>query len=144
MAVRAASLVRSRCDDPAILVDAGGDLVAARGTHVVSVEDPRDHAAPPLTRVRVGEGQGIATSGFGRRRWQNGDGRAAHHLIDPDTGAPGPRTHATVLSDDPVAADVLAKVLTLRPGRIAAMDEAALVMVDGAVSTTPAWAEVVA
>jgi FAD:protein FMN transferase len=139
MAGRAASLVRARCDDPAILVDAGGDLVAARGSHLVSVENPRDHAAPPLARVRVGEGQGIATSGFGRRRWQNGDGTAAHHLIDPETGAPGPRTHATVLSDNPVAADVLAKVLTLRPGRIAAMAEAALVMVDGDVTTTPAW-----
>jgi FAD:protein FMN transferase len=144
MAGRAASLVRVRCDDPAILVDAGGDLVAARGSHLVSVEDPRDHAAPPLARVRVGEGQGIATSGFGRRRWQNGDGTAAHHLIDPETGAPGPRTHATVLSDDPVAADVLAKVLTLRPGRIAAMEEAALVMVDGDVTTTRRWDGVVA
>jgi hypothetical protein len=49
-----------------------------------------------------------------------------------------------VLSDDPVAADVLAKVLTLRPGRIAAIEEAALVMVDGDVTTTPAWDEVVA
>jgi len=144
MAGRAASLARARCDDPAILVDAGGDLVAARGGHLISVEDPRDHAAPPLAQVRVGEGQGIATSGFGRRRWQNGDGRDAHHLIDPETGAPGPRTHATVLSDNPVAADVLAKVLTLRPGRIAAIEEAALVMVDGELMTTPAWDEVVA
>jgi thiamine biosynthesis lipoprotein len=144
MAGRAASLVRGRCDDPAVMVDAGGDLVAARGRHLVAVEDPRDHEAPPLARVWVGEGQGIATSGFGRRRWQNGDGRAAHHLIDPETGAPGPRTHATVVSDDPVAADVLAKVLTLRPGRIAALDEAAMVMVDAAVRTTRSWAEVTA
>ncbi len=144
MAGRAAALVQSRCDDPAVLVDAGGDLVAARGVHLVAVEDPRDHAAAPLAHVRVGEGQGIATSGFGRRRWRNGDGRAAHHLIDPDTGAPGPRTHATVLSDNAVAADVLAKVLTLRPGRIAALEEAAMVMVDGDISTTPAWNGVVA
>jgi FAD:protein FMN transferase len=144
MAGRAAALVQSRCDDPAVLVDAGGDLVAACGTHLVAVEDPRDHAAAPLAHVRVGEGQGVATSGFGRRRWQNGDGRAAHHLIDPDTGAPGPRTHATVLSDSPVAADVLAKVLTLRPGRIAAIDEAAMVMVDGDITTTAAWDRVVA
>ena len=60
----------------------------------------------------------------------------AHHLIDPETGAPGPRTHATVVADDPVAADVLAKVLTLRPGRIAALDEAAMVMVDAGVRVT--------
>jgi FAD:protein FMN transferase len=144
MASRAAALVRGRCDDPAVLVDAGGDLVAARGRHLVAVEDPRAPDAPPVARVWVGEGQGIATSGFGRRRWQNGDGHAAHHLIDPETGAPGPRTHATVVADDPVAADVLAKVLTLRPGRIVALDEAAMVMVDAAVRATPAWAEVTA
>ena len=142
MACRAAALVRGRCDDPAILVDAGGDLVAARGLHLVAVEDPRDHHAPPIARVRVDEGQGIATSGFGRRRWRNGDGRPAHHLIDPETGAPGPRTHATVISDDPVGADVLAKLLTLRPGRIAALDEAAMVMSDGVVRTTAGWTEV--
>jgi FAD:protein FMN transferase len=142
MACRAAALVRGRCDDPTILVDAGGDLVAARGRHLVAVEDPRDHDAPPIARVWVGEGQGIATSGYGRRRWQNGDGRPAHHLIDPETGAPGPRTHATVISDDPVAADVLAKLLTLRPGRIAALDEAAMVMSDGVLRTTAAWTEV--
>ena len=144
MAGRAAALLHARCDDPAMLVDAGGDLVVARGTHLVAVEDPRDAAAPALVHVRVGQGQGIATSGFGRRRWQNGDGRAAHHLIDPETGAPGPRTHATVLSDSPVAADVLAKVLTLRPGRIAALEEAAMVMTDGDIRTTPAWDRVVA
>jgi len=144
MAGRAAALVHARCDDPAVLVDAGGDLVVARGTHLVAVEDPRDPAAPALVHVRVGQGQGIATSGFGRRRWQNGDGRAAHHLIDPETGAPGPRAHATVLSDSPVAADVLAKVLTLRPGRIAALEEAAMVMTDGDLRTTPAWDLVVA
>ena len=142
MAARAAGLLRGRCDDPAVLVDAGGDLVAARGRHLVAVEDPRAPDAPPVARVWVEEGQGVATSGFGRRRWQNGDGRAAHHLIDPETGAPGPRTHATVVADDPVAADVLAKVLTLRPGRIAALDEAAMVMVDAGIRVTAAWAEV--
>ena len=66
----------------------------------------------------------------------------AHHLIDPETGAPGPRTHATVVSDDPVAADVLAKVLTLRPGRIAVLEEAAMVISDGALRTTIAWTKV--
>lgn len=144
MAARAAGLLRGRCDDPAVLVDAGGDLVAARGRHLVAVEDPRGPDAPPVARVWVEEGQGVATSGFGRRRWQNGDGRAAHHLIDPETGAPGPRTHATVVADDPVAADVLAKVLTLRPGRIAVLDEAAMVMVDAGIRVTAAWAEVTA
>ena len=69
----------------------------------------------------IGAGQGVATSGYGRRHWRNGDGRLAHHLIDPATGAPGRLAHATVVSDDPVAADVLAKVLALRPDRITKM-----------------------
>jgi thiamine biosynthesis lipoprotein len=151
MAARAAALVCARCDDPAMMVDAGGDLVAARGDHVVAVEaggsvdlqrgDSADR--PALGHVLVLAGQGVATSGYGRRRWRNGDGREAHHLIDPDTGAPGPATQATVIADDPVAADVLAKVLSLRPQRISATAEAALVTVDGDVRVTPAWEWVV-
>ena len=43
----------------------------------------------------------------------------------------------------PVAADVLAKVLSLRPARIASTAEAALVAVDGDIRTTPAWERVV-
>ena len=37
-----------RCDDPAVMVDAGGDLVAARGDHIVAVE-----AAGPVDLRRV-------------------------------------------------------------------------------------------
>jgi len=151
MAGRAAALVCARSGDPAVIVDAGGDLVAARGDHIVAVEaggpdDLRREATahpPVLAHVVVRAGQGIATSGYGRRRWRNGDGREAHHLIDPDTGAPGPATHATVVSDDPVAADVLAKVLSLRPERISATTAAALVAVAGDVRTTAAWERVV-
>jgi FAD:protein FMN transferase len=148
MASRAAALVRARCDDPTVLVDAGGDLVAACGDHVVAVEAPgpaslqADPALPVVAHVLVRSGQGVATSGYGRRRWRNGDGQEAHHLIDPDTGRPGPATHATVVSDDPVAADVLAKVLALRPERIAVIDEAAMVSVDGDVRTSARWDEV--
>ncbi len=149
MAGRAAALVQARSDDPTVLVDAGGDLVAARGDHIVAVEAPGpadlhgpDPALPVVAHVLVRAGQGVATSGYGRRRWRNGDGQEAHHLIDPDTGRPGPATHATVVSDDPVAADVLAKVLALRPGRIAATQEAAMVSVDGDVRTTALWDEV--
>ncbi len=151
MAGRAAVLVYARCDDPAVMVDAGGDLVAARGDHIVAVEAPgpvdlrraNPTELPVVAHVLVQSGQGIATSGYGRRRWRNGDGREAHHLIDPETGAPGPATHATVVSDEPVAADVLAKVLSLRPERIDTTAEAALVSVDGTVRTTPAWEQAV-
>jgi len=151
MAGRAAALLCARCDEETMMVDAGGDLVAARGDHIVAVEaagpvDVRRSRPGDLevaTHVLVRAGQGVATSGYGRRRWRNGDGREAHHLIDPVTGAPGPATHATVVSDDPVAADVLAKVLALRPDRITTTAEAAMVTVGAEVRTTPAWERVV-
>jgi thiamine biosynthesis lipoprotein len=151
MAGRAAALLYARCDDPSVMVDAGGDLVAARGDHIVAVEAPGPvdlrvgdaRSLPVVAHVIVRAGQGVATSGFGRRRWRNGDGTEAHHLIDPATGAPGPATHATVVSDDPVAADVLAKVLALRPDRIESTSEAARVSVGGAVHTTRRWERVV-
>ena len=44
----------------------------------------------------------------------NGDGQIAHHLIDPSRGA-RTSTQATVIADDVVTADVLAK--TWRCGR---------------------------
>ncbi len=142
---RVGALVATRCNDPAVLIDAGGDLVAVTGDHLVAVEDPTDPTggSEPIAHLLVGAGQGVATSGYGRRHWHNGDGRLAHHLIDPATGAPGRLTHATVVSEDPVAADVLAKVLALRPDRITEMQEAAAVMIDGRVVTTPRWDEVV-
>jgi FAD:protein FMN transferase len=147
MAGRAAALLCARCNDQAMMVDAGGDLVAARGDHLVAVEAPGPVALriedagsmPVVAHVVVRAGQGVATSGFGRRRWRNGDGGEAHHLIDPTTGAPGPAAHATVVSDQPVAADVLAKVLALRPDRIESTSEAAMVSVGGVVRTTPRW-----
>jgi hypothetical protein len=46
------------------------------------------------------------------------------------------------VSDDPVAADVLAKVLALRPDRITTTAEAAMVTVGAEVRTTPAWERV--
>jgi thiamine biosynthesis lipoprotein len=151
MAGRAAALLCARCDDQAMMVDAGGDLVAARGDHIVAVEAPGPVALrigdagsmPVVAHVVVRAGQGVATSGFGRRRWRNGDGTEAHHLIEPTTGSPGPAAHATVVSDHPVAADVLAKVLALRPDRIESTSEAAMVSVGGAVRTTARWDQVV-
>jgi FAD:protein FMN transferase len=141
MARRIADRLLAWCEDPFLLVDAGGDLVAARGEHLVAVENP---ARPPaaLATVILQDGHGVATSGYGRRRWVNGDGIKAHHLIDPHTGHPGPLTHATVVADDPVRADVLAKTLALRPLRIRELTDPALVIVDGRRRTTPRWIEV--
>jgi thiamine biosynthesis lipoprotein len=139
MARRAGAVALAHCDDPSLLIDAGGDLFAARGDHLVAVETPLRPTGPAFASARLGDGQGIATSGFGRRSWRNGDGRHAHHLIDPQTGAPGAMSHATVLADDPVSADVLAKTLALRPGLIDTWDIAAIVTVDGHTRETQRW-----
>ena len=143
-AVRAARLATTLSDDPAILVDAGGDMVAGRGDHRVLVESPRGGDAPPIARVLLREGHGVATSGSSRRRWTNADGRSAHHLIDPVTGAPALPGQATVVAPDPVEAEILAKVLVLRPDRLAGLDAPALVAHDEELVTNAAWKGIVA
>jgi thiamine biosynthesis lipoprotein ApbE len=132
-AARAARVLAERCDDPHLLVEAGGDMVAARGDHTVAVEAPGDHA------IVVREGQGIATSGWSRRHWSNGDGGQAHHLIDPSTGAPGPRVQATVRANDPIEAEIEAKVLALRPHGLTATRNAALLWQGERVLANTAW-----
>lgn len=139
IAARAATLLLSLSDDRDILLDAGGDLLAVRGQHVIAVESVVPRQAPVIAWVRLREGQASATSGFGRRNWTNGDGSTSHHLIDPDTGAPGPRTHATVIADDIVAADVRAKLLALRPACITACPSAALVQIGATTVASGAW-----
>jgi thiamine biosynthesis lipoprotein len=142
-AARLASLLRRSCDDEELLLDAGGDLVAVRGSHVIGVEGPgthhRDAVGPPVIHVRLRAGQGVATSGCGRRAWRNGDGVPAHHLIDPATGAPAQPAQATVIADDPVAADVLATALCVRPGLVVGRREPCLVQAHGRWHSTPAW-----
>ncbi len=147
MALRLADMLADRCDDETILVDAGGDLASARGHHIVAVERPG--VSPPnrpglpagetAVRITISEGEGVATSGCGRRRWVNGDGQIAHHLIDPVAGRPGPRTQATVIADDVVTADVMAKTLALRPRLIGVAAETAMVTAGTLTHTTRAW-----
>ena len=135
-ASRAATLLAARCDDPLLLLEAGGDMIAVRGDHLVQVEAPGAHA------IVVRAGQGIATSGWSRRSWVNGDGVDAHHLIDPSTGAPGPRVQATVCADDPIEAEIEAKVLTLRPDALDETENAALLWEHDDVRVNRAWSEV--
>jgi FAD:protein FMN transferase len=152
MGMRLADMLASESQDAALLVDAGGDLVAARGEHVVGVERPGPAelnlpGAPvpdSVAHIRLAEGRAVATSGWGRRHWTNGDGVAAHHLIDPATGRPGPLGHATVVAPDLVAADVLAKCLALRPDALASTRLPALVTDAGGSRESAAWREVVA
>jgi FAD:protein FMN transferase len=75
------------------LVDAGGDIACVGKPPgepwVVTVADPRaedEYADENIAVVSLGNAA-IATSSRIYRSWRQG-GRAAHHLIDPRTGAP--------------------------------------------------------
>jgi thiamine biosynthesis lipoprotein len=131
---RAAALLS---EELSLLVDAGGDLYAVRGKHVVVAD-----AHGPSTVVRVAPGQGVATSGHGRRLWRNDDGVSAHHLIDPFTGRPCGRRHVTVVADDPVAADVLATAIAVRPELAETRAEAWRISEEATSWSNTAWEEV--
>ena len=69
------------------LANMGGDLRAiARDEPWAVTVDPESTFAGE-TEFELWDGA-IATSGVGRRAWTTADGRAAHHIIDPRTGAP--------------------------------------------------------
>ncbi len=57
----------------------------------------------------------MATSGIGRRSWFGADGRPAHHLLDPATGAPAFTgvVQATALAPTAVEAEWRAKAAVL-------------------------------
>jgi thiamine biosynthesis lipoprotein len=91
----------------------------------LGIEDPTrapHHAA--LLRVRTG---GIATSGTTVHRWRTGVGGTAHHLIDPQRGAPCDTAllSATVLAADGATAEAFATAAMMSTG------EAAVAMLDG-------------
>ena len=130
--VRAGRLAARLSDELSLLIDGGGDLFAVRGDHVVDVGGPG-------CRIDLRAGEGAATSSTRKRRWQNGDGTEAHHLIDPVTGAPCPPAEATVCSSDPVEADVLATVLCLRPQMIDDLDHPCRVVTEDGERSTAMW-----
>lgn len=131
-AVRAGRLLAELADDPRLIIDAGGDLALVRGSHAIAT------AAGSVTAV---VGEGVATSSSERRSWSVPEAGAAHHLIDPMTGSPGARGTAIVVGADPVAADVLASCLVLRPSLLHDLEQpAARVELDGTIRTNAAWA----
>ena len=139
IAARAAALLRLRAPAAEILIDAGGDLVAVSGQHRIAIESLQEHGPDALGFVTLTDGEAIATSGYRHRQWTPRDGRSAHHLIDPETGAPGPRVQATVVSDDPVSADVLAKVVALRPESVTVAPYRVLVQYGERVVASDSW-----
>lgn len=96
------------------LVSIGGDLRVAgelaEPGFVVGIEDP---GASEQDLLRVGVvGGGLATSSDRRRRWR-AEPVDAHHLFDPQTGAPAPTalTGVTVLAGAAWWAEVLTKAV---------------------------------
>jgi thiamine biosynthesis lipoprotein len=134
--VRAGHLAARMSGGLSLLIDGGGDLFAVRGDHVIDVAGP---AAVPSCQIDLRAGEGAATSSTRKRRWRNGDGVEAHHLIDPVTGEPCRPAEATVCSLDPVTADVLATVLCLRPDMVDELDHPCRVVTDGGERSTAAW-----
>ena len=100
----------ARALDGAGAIDAGGDAVVRGEPWLVDVEDPRD-ASRVLVTLSLSNAA-VATSAPNRRRWRAGD-RAAHHLIDPRTGAPAESDllQVTVLAPSAELADVAAKTV---------------------------------
>ena len=99
----------------AYVIDCAGDLrVGGRAGLVRPV-----HIAGPFAQERVGmfalAAGAVATSGIGRRSWFAADGRPAHHLLDPHTGAPvfSGIVQATALAPTAAQAEVLAKAALL-------------------------------
>ena len=105
-------VVKGRAVDDALallegdgFVSAGGDL-AARGELVVALPD--GDTVTLLTGA-------LATSGVTSKSWEREDGRRAHHLIDPATGAPADARWecVTVCAATCLGADVAAKTAFL-------------------------------
>jgi FAD:protein FMN transferase len=87
----------------------GGTSGTIRAVHVAS---PFDAATLHTFGACAG---GVATSGIGKRSWRLPDGRPAHHLLDPSTGAPAFTgvVQATALAPTATEAEVLAKAAVL-------------------------------
>jgi thiamine biosynthesis lipoprotein len=94
----------------AAIVSAGGDVRSSHPHAEVQVLGPDGDV---VATVALGC-RALATSSVSRRRW-NAGGRAAHHIIDPRTGAPfaGPIVSATVVAATAVEAEAGAKAMLL-------------------------------
>ncbi len=129
---------------PAAVVDADGDIAIRLGPGRrwrFGVADPRFRHVDLVEldligSVHGGRRFGLATSGTSIHRWVHGD-LAAHHLIDPRSGAPA-RTdviQATVLAGTAREAEALAKTAVIL-GSDAALDLLGQPGADGAVLLT--------
>lgn len=99
----------------AFAVDCSGDLAvggAAPLAREIYVECPL--SGRTLHTFELIDGC-VATSGITRRSWLDADGRPAHHLLDPSTGAPAFTgiVQATALAPSALEAEIRAKAALL-------------------------------
>jgi FAD:protein FMN transferase len=96
-------------------VECAGDLAlggTGRVARPVHVQSPFDRGTLHTFELTRGC---IATSGITRRSWLDGDGRAAHHLLDPASGEPAFTgiVQASALAPSALEAEVRAKAALL-------------------------------
>jgi thiamine biosynthesis lipoprotein len=111
------------------IVSAGGDIASSHPDCTVDVAGPEGDI---VATIGLGA-RALATSSASRRTWLV-EGRAAHHIIDPRTGAPAlsPVHSATVVADTAVDAEAGAKAVLIR-GRDGLAWAASRPWIDGAV-----------
>lgn len=101
------------------LVDAGGDIFCSGKDLVnnydywaIEIENPQNQqkSFDTLTLTNMA----VATSGINRKKWTK-DGASKNHIIDPKTGKSldNELLTATVVADNTIEADVLAKALLI-------------------------------
>ncbi|MFI9388763.1 FAD:protein FMN transferase [Kutzneria sp. NPDC052558] len=132
--------------DTGVLVSLGGDIATAgpapaQGWQVL-VQDKEDD---PSCVVRMPAGKAIATSSTRSRQWLRG-GLMLHHILDPRTSLPAPRTwrSATVVADHCTDANTLTTAALVLGGDALDMLRehdvpARLVAADGTVRTLGGW-----
>jgi FAD:protein FMN transferase len=106
----------------AYAVDCAGDLAlggSAGLPRAIGVESPFDGSTLHTFALSAGA---VATSGITKRSWLGGDGRPAHHLLDPSTGRPAFTgvVQATALAPSALEAEIRAKAALLAGPRGAA------------------------
>jgi thiamine biosynthesis lipoprotein len=135
-AERAAALVRTLSDDPAILLEIGDDMVAVRGDHLVAVGGDGDAGGHAVV---LRDGHSLASSSWSGLIWSNDDGSTAHHLIDPATGAPAEPATAVVIAGTAGEADALSTALAVRPELITTLQACAIVHGNRGERHTAVW-----
>ncbi|GLZ41316.1 FAD:protein FMN transferase [Actinokineospora sp. NBRC 105648] len=78
-----------------VLVNLGGDLAIAGTTQPWRVRVTEDHTAAYGGQVVTLRSGGLATSSTTLRTWRRAD-QVLHHILDPATGLPAPRTWRAV------------------------------------------------